>query len=112
MDISKFLRKYLRKTHRWLALPFAALILLVLLTRGSPFGAAIQQTQQVLLLVMALTGLYLFLLPWWTRWNRDHGRSRREPEPDATASAVRHLTAPVAAAGEPIVSLSDDGGAG
>ena len=73
MDIGKYLRKYLRKTHRWLALPFAALIVLVLATRDTSFGAAIQQTQQVLLLVMALTGLYLFLLPWWTKWRRGRG---------------------------------------
>lgn len=73
MDIGKLLRKYLRKTHRWLALPFAALIVTVLVTRDSSFGSAIQQTQQVLLLVMALTGLYLFLLPWWTRWRRGRG---------------------------------------
>ncbi len=72
-DVGKFLRKYLRKTHRWLALPFAALIVAVLLTRGSSLGLAVQQTQQVLLLVMALTGLYLFLLPWWTRWKRGRG---------------------------------------
>ena len=70
MDIGKYLRKYLRKTHRWLALPFAALIVVVLVSRDSPLGAAVQQTQQVLLLIMALTGLYLFLLPWWTKWRR------------------------------------------
>jgi len=82
-DVGRFLRKYLRKTHRWLALPFAALIVVVLLTRDSSLGLAVQQTQQVLLLVMALTGLYLFLLPWWTRWKRGRGgveesRTRRE----------------------------------
>ena len=73
MDVGKFLRKYLRKTHRWLALPFAALIVTVLLARNSPFGSLVQQTEQVLLLIMALTGLYLFLLPWWTKWKRGRG---------------------------------------
>jgi uncharacterized membrane protein YobD (UPF0266 family) len=76
MDIGKFLRKYLRKAHRWLALPFAALIVVVLATRGSPLGAEVQQAQQILLLVMALTGMYLFLLPWWTRWKK--GRTAGE----------------------------------
>ena len=70
MDVGKFLRKYLRKTHRLLALPFAALIPVVLLTHDSPFGMLVQQSQQILLLVMALTGVYLFLLPWWTKWKR------------------------------------------
>ena len=77
MDIGKLLRKYLRKTHRWLALPFAALIVIVLATRDSSFGSAIQQTQQVLLVVMALTGLYLFLLPWWTKWRKGQGGTER-----------------------------------
>lgn len=76
MDTGKLLRKYLRKTHRWLALPFAALIVVVLATRGSSLGEGVQQAQQVLLLVMALTGLYLFLLPWWTKWKK--GRSTGE----------------------------------
>lgn len=70
MDAGKLLRKYLRKGHRWLALPFAALIPMVLLTHDSPFGRLVQQSQQILLLVMALTGVYLFLLPWWTKWRR------------------------------------------
>jgi hypothetical protein len=70
MDVGKFLRKYLRKTHRWLALPFAALVLTLLLARNTPLGPLAQQAQQVLLLIMALTGLYLFLLPWWTRWKK------------------------------------------
>ena len=73
MNIGKFLRKYLRKTHRWLALPFAALIVVVLATRESSLGVGVQQAQQVLLLVMALTGLYLFLLPWWTKWKKSRG---------------------------------------
>ncbi len=77
MDTGKFLRKYLRKAHRWLALPFAALIVVVLVTRGSPLGVGVQQAQQVLLLVMALTGLYLFLLPWWTRLKKGRGAADR-----------------------------------
>ncbi len=63
-----------------MALPFAVLIVVVLLTRESSFGLPIQQAQQVMLVVMALTGLFLFLLPWWTKWRR--GRSEvGEPRP-------------------------------
>jgi len=59
-----------RKFHRWLALPFVALIITLLLTRDTSAGFAVQRAQQILMLVMALTGLYLFVLPWWTRWRR------------------------------------------
>jgi hypothetical protein len=70
-DVGKFLRKYLRKAHRWLALPFAILAVSVLLTRGTPAGPLVQQAQQILMLIMIPTGVYLLILPWWTRWNRD-----------------------------------------
>jgi hypothetical protein len=40
-----------------LALPFVVLILTVFLERNSPVGSLAQQTQQILMLTMALTGL-------------------------------------------------------
>ena len=77
-DVGKFLRRYLRKTHRWLALPFAALIVVVLMTHDSSLGSGVQQVQQLLLLAMALTGLYLFLLPWWTKWKKGRSAAGRD----------------------------------
>lgn len=74
--MSKFLNKYVRKFHRWLALPFVVLILMVFLARNSPVGAVAQRSQQILMLTMAITGLYLFLLPWWVKWNRNRRMKR------------------------------------
>lgn len=74
--MSRFLNKYVRKFHRWLALPFVVLLLTVLLARNTSAGSVTQRTQQILMLVMALTGLYLFLLPWWTKWARARRRNR------------------------------------
>jgi len=74
--MSKFLNKYVRKFHRWLALPFVVLILTVFLARNTPAGSLAQRTQQILMLTMAITGLYLFLLPWWTKWIRNERRSQ------------------------------------
>lgn len=85
MDVGKFLRKYLRKTHRWLSLPFAGLVVTLFLARNTPYGPLAQQAQQVLLLVMAVTGLYLFLLPYWTKRNR----GREEDRSRASLSGVR-----------------------
>ena len=68
--MSKFLNKYVRKFHRWLALPFVVLIITLLLTRDTSAAFAAQRAQQILMPVMALTGLYLFVLPWWTKWRR------------------------------------------
>lgn len=74
--MSKFLRKYVRKLHRWLAIPSVALILIVLLARGTSFGYDAQRFQQILMLSMAITGLYLLVLPWWTKWQRRERRTR------------------------------------
>jgi hypothetical protein len=68
--MTKFLNKYVRKFHRWLALPFVVLIITLLLTRDTSAGFAAQRAQQILMLIMALSGLYLFVLPWWTKWRR------------------------------------------
>lgn len=74
--MTRFLNKYLRKTHRWLALLTTALIFTVLLAGKNAVGPAVQQLQQLMILIMAVTGVYLLLLPWWTKWKRNMRRSR------------------------------------
>ncbi len=66
----------MRKFHRWLALPFVILILTMLLTRNTPAGLVAQRAQQLLMLAMALTGLYLFILPWWVKWRKCDRKSQ------------------------------------
>jgi len=65
--VSRFLNRYVRKAHRWLALPFVVLIITAVLARNTPAAFIAQRGQQVVLLSMAITGLYLFFLPWWTK---------------------------------------------
>lgn len=74
--MSKFLRKYVRKLHRWLAIPSVALILVSLLTRSTPLGYTTQRFQQIMMLSMAITGLYLLALPWWTKWKKHERKTR------------------------------------
>ena len=74
--MSKFLNKYVRKLHRWLALLVVALILTVLFAQNTSVGFAAQRAQQILILIMAITGLYLFILPWWAKWRRRERRTR------------------------------------
>lgn len=69
-DVTKFLNKWLRKIHRWIAMPFVVTILVLIFTRQMPAGAVAQRVQMVLVLFMAVTGTYLFLLPYLTRWQR------------------------------------------
>jgi len=71
--MSRFLNRYVRKIHRWLALPFVVLIITAVLARNTPAAFIAQRGQQVVLLTMAITGLYLFFLPWWTKRRRRKG---------------------------------------
>lgn len=70
----RFANRYVRKVHRWLVLPFMAVILAMVFTLNTPAGFAVQRAQQVLILAMALTGLCLSIIPWLVRW-RKRGRN-------------------------------------
>lgn len=72
--MSKFLNKYVRKLHRWLALPFVIVLIITVAVRNTPAGLAAQRAQQIILLTMALTGLYLYVLPRWVKWRKRHRR--------------------------------------
>jgi uncharacterized iron-regulated membrane protein len=69
-NVTKFLNKTLRKFHRWLALPFIILIITLMFARGTPVGNVAQRVQQVMMLILAVSGAYLFLLPYLTKWQR------------------------------------------
>lgn len=66
--------RILRLVHRWLAPVFIIVLVAVLSTQGSSIGLLLQRIQQGMVIVFALTGLYLFTLPWWVKWRR--GRQR------------------------------------
>lgn len=72
--MKKFLNKWLRKLHRWLVLPFIALFLTVIFARSTSLGDSTQRIQSVLMIIMAITGAYLYLLPYWTKWQRQRVR--------------------------------------
>ena len=68
--MNKFLNKWLRKFHRWLVLPFIILLLTVIFTRGTTLGDTAQRIQAVLMIIMAISGAYLWLLPYLAKWQR------------------------------------------
>ena len=72
--MTKFMNKYVRKFHRWLSLPFVALILLVLFTHNLSFNSSILRIQQITMIIMVISGLYLFLLPCRARWSKSKNR--------------------------------------
>ena len=74
--MDKFFKKWMRKFHRWLVIPFIALLITVLLSRGTPVGNTAQRIQAVFMIIMAITGAYLYLLPYWSKWKRNRSQNK------------------------------------
>lgn len=74
--MTKFWNKWLRKFHRWFAVPTALLILtaVVIKLAGSPQTNAawekLDKVPSILMLVMAVSGAYLFILPYLVKGKR------------------------------------------
>lgn len=72
----KLLNKWLRKIHRWIAVPTALLIpiRLTIEVAGNPaaieFWAKWEKLPSILMLFMAITGGYLYLLPYIVKGQR------------------------------------------
>ncbi len=74
----KFLNKWLRKTHRWLSIPMIILVpvaIIIKLTGSDPsivFPPQLEKLQEILLLTLVLTGIYLYFIPYIAKWQRNH----------------------------------------
>jgi len=74
--MTKFFSKWFRKFHRWIALPTALLILAAVIIKlfGSPDLVAawekLDKVPSILMLIMAISGTYLFLLPYIVKGQR------------------------------------------
>lgn len=71
----KWFDKWFRKIHRWIAVPTGLLIpvAIVFKSMGSEnlgFPQQLEAVQSLLMLSMAITGVYLCLLPYLTKWSR------------------------------------------
>ncbi len=74
--MTKLFNKWLRKIHRWLAVPTAILIPIAIVIKlsGNPAWQMVfkkfEMIQSLLMLVLAITGAYLYLLPYIVKWQR------------------------------------------
>ncbi len=73
--MTKFLNKWVRVFHRWVALPTLILIPLAVVlkfTGGKElFPPQIEQFQSILMLLLALSGAYMYLIPYIAKWQRN-----------------------------------------
>jgi len=83
--MTKWLSKWLRKFHRWIAIPTALAIpiaFIIKLVGNSKILEAWQKFEKIpsiLMLIMALSGAYLFLLPYIVK----NKRKRKLSSPQA-----------------------------
>lgn len=74
--MTKFLNKWLRKFHRWIAIPTAIAIpaaLIIKLMQNPKLMESwekLEKIPSVLMLIMALSGAYLFLVPYIAKGQR------------------------------------------
>ena len=60
------LNQWLRKIHRWMVIPVVLILIANLLSLGTPVGKSIQRIQQISVMFMVVTGLYLYLYRQWS----------------------------------------------
>lgn len=74
--MTKWLSKWLRKFHRWIAVPTAIAIPTVLILKlvGNEdlmeIWQKLEKIPSILMLIMALSGAYLFLIPYIAKGQR------------------------------------------
>lgn len=74
----KFFNKWFRRLHRWLTLPVIVLLLTAMIARGTTTGDIAQRIQGPLIISLAITGAYLFLLPYLTKWKRTQRKTSHQ----------------------------------
>ena len=77
--MKKFFNKWTRKFHRWIAIPTIIIIPLAVISKFSGAGAEhlppqIEQFQSILMLLLVISGFYLYLIPYFTRWARNRSK--------------------------------------
>ena len=89
--MTKTLSKWFRKFHRWIAVPTALFIPMAVIIKlvGDPQIVAawerLDKIPSVLMLVMAISGAYLFLLPYIVKGQR---KKRMKSLPKSNPSSV------------------------
>ena len=84
--------KLIRETHRWLSIAFTVAVIanIVAMLTQKPGAEAAEQAQSAMLvglmallplIVLLFTGLYLFALPYVTRWRRAEAPAAGNDQP-------------------------------
>ncbi len=88
--MTKFFNKWTRIFHRWIALPTIILIPIAVITKFTGDAAEhlppqLEQFQSILMLLLAISGAYLYLIPYIAKQQRNR---RQKAKVAAQESAI------------------------
>jgi uncharacterized membrane protein YdjX (TVP38/TMEM64 family) len=80
--MTKFFNKWSRKFHRWIAIPTIIIIPLAVISKFAGNAVThlppqIEQLQSILMLLLVISGTYLYLIPYIVKWQRNHRRKAK-----------------------------------
>jgi len=80
--MTKFFNKWSRKFHRWIAIPTIIIIPLAVITKFTGDSIAhlppqIEQVQSILMLLLVISGTYLYLIPYIVKWQRNNRKKAK-----------------------------------
>ena len=78
----KFFNKWSRKFHRWIAIPTIIIIPLAVITKFTGDSIVhlppqLEQVQSILMLLLVISGTYLYLIPYIVKWQRNHRKKAK-----------------------------------
>jgi hypothetical protein len=81
--MSKFFNKWTRIIHRWIALPTLIIIPLAVIAKFTSDGAEhlppqLEQFQSILMLLLAISGAYLYLIPYIAKQKRKKRKKAKQ----------------------------------
>ena len=73
--MTKFFNKWTRIFHRWIAIPTIIIIPIAVITKFTGDSAGhlppqLEQFQSILMLLLVISGTYLYLIPYIAKWQR------------------------------------------
>ena len=80
--MTKFFNKWSRKFHRWIAIPTIIIIPLAVITKFTGDSIVhlppqLEQVQSILMLLLVISGTYLYLIPYLVKWQRNHRKKAK-----------------------------------
>ncbi len=81
--MTKFFNKWTRKFHRWIAVPTVIIIPLAVIAKFSSDSSEhlppqLEQFQSILMLLLVISGTYLYLIPYIVKGQRKRRKKAQE----------------------------------